>query len=98
MTTADTIAWAEAQDAAGKRDAMGQPFTSWLMARYLPDGRAMRDAGGAQVFETQAEFKARQQVAQAACQPGQNMDLFAKAEVEPISTAIDAQRRAVHAS
>jgi len=77
MTTADLIAWADAQDAAGKRDAMGHPFTSWLVARYLPDGRAMRDPLGAQVFETQAEFKARQHIDQPACQPGQTMDLFA---------------------
>ena len=77
MTTAGFIAWADAQDAAGKRDAMGHPFTSWLVARYLPDGRAMRDVHGAQVFETQAAFKARQHVEQPACLPGQTMDLFA---------------------
>jgi hypothetical protein len=77
MTPADTIAWAEAQDAAGKRDAMGQPFTSWLLARYQPDGRVMRDQLGHQVFETQAEFKARQACAAPVVAHGQTMDLFA---------------------
>lgn len=76
MTTAEYIAWAEAQDASGKRDGMGHPFTSWLVARYLPDGRAMRDERGAQVFETQAEFKART-AAVPATPLGQTMELFA---------------------
>lgn len=79
MTPTDIIAWSEAQDAAGKRDAMGKPFTSWLLGRYQPDGRAMRDQLGAQVFESQAEFKARQPAT--TDQPpkqaiGQNMELF----------------------
>lgn len=77
MTPDDTVAWSEAQDAAGKRDAMGHLFTSWLLARYLPDGRAMRDQLGAQVFETQAEFKARQACPAPAVALGQTMDLFA---------------------
>jgi hypothetical protein len=59
VSPAEIVDWAEAQDATGVRDAMGQPFTSWLLARYQPDGRALRDAHGRQVFETQAEFKAR---------------------------------------
>lgn len=77
MTPAEIVAWSETQDAAGKRDAMGQPFTSWLLARYLPDGRVMRDQLGAQVFETQAEFKARQACPAPAAALGQTMDLFA---------------------
>lgn len=77
MTPAEIVAWSEAQDAAGKRDAMGHPFTSWLLARYHPDGRAMRDQLGHQVFETQAEFKARAASAAPAVAIGQTMELFA---------------------
>lgn len=77
MTPADIVTWSEAQDAAGKRDAMGHPFTSWLLARYHPEGRAMRDQLGHQVFETQAEFKARQACAAPVVSPGQTLDLFA---------------------
>ena len=77
MTPADIVAWSEAQDAAGKRDAMGRPWASWLLARYQPDGRAMRDQSGAQVFETQAEFKARQANQATAVPVGQTLDLFA---------------------
>lgn len=77
MTPADIVAWSEAQEAAGKRDAMGHPFTSWLLPRYHPDGRAMRDKLGHQVFETQAEFKARQACAEPAVAIGQTMELFA---------------------
>ncbi len=76
MTPADIVAWSEAQDAAGKRDAMSHPFTSWLLARYQPDGRAMRDAHGHQVFETQAEHKARTASADAAIPIGQTLELF----------------------
>lgn len=76
MTPAENVAWSEAQDAAGKRDAMGHPFTSWLVARYLPEGRAMRDQHGAQVFETQAEFKARQACTAPAVTIGQTLELF----------------------
>jgi hypothetical protein len=78
MTTAEIIAWAEDQDAAGKRDAMGHPFTSWLVARRNTDGTAMRDERGHQVFETQAESKARAQATPINMPAlGQTMDLFA---------------------
>lgn len=77
MTPAEIVAWSEAQDAAGKRDAMGQPFTSWLIARHDTDGRAMRDRHCAQIFETQAEFKARQACPAPAVALGQTLDLFA---------------------
>lgn len=76
MTPAEIVAWSEAQDAAGKRDAMGQPFTAWLLARYHPDGGAMRDAHGHQVFETQAEFKARQACTAQTVAIGQTLELF----------------------
>lgn len=54
MTPQQIVTWARAQDAAGKRDAMGYPFTSWLIARYDADGRAVRDQHGHQVFEPHA--------------------------------------------
>lgn len=70
------LAWAEAQDAAGLRDAMGQPFTSWLIARYGADGRALRDRNGAQIFETHAEAKARIAPAITLVPVGKTLDLF----------------------
>lgn len=78
MTPAEIVTWSEAQDAAGKRDAMGRPYTSWLVARYQPDGRTMRDQMGAQVFETQDEFKARQTNQPTAVPVGHTLDLFAE--------------------
>ena len=81
MTHAAFIAWAESQDAIGNTDAMGYPFTSWKVARYAPDGGALRDSQGRQVFATQAEFKARvvSAVPIATNLPirGETMDLFA---------------------
>lgn len=59
MTPLDIIKWSDEQQAAGMRDAFGGSFTDWEVARYLPDGRAMRTPDGRQVFETQAAFKAR---------------------------------------
>lgn len=60
MTPPETIAWAKEQDAAGKKDAFGYSFTSWLIARRHPDGTVMRDEKGDQVFETHAEYESRQ--------------------------------------
>ena len=74
MTTAELIEWSEAMDAAGKRDAMGYPFTSWLVAIRDEDGKAVRDAHGRQIFETQASFKARQQPR--TVPTGQTLSLF----------------------
>lgn len=76
MTPAECVAWAEQQESDGKRDAMGYSFTSWSVARYLPDGRAMRDEYEHQVFESQAEFKARYAAITLAVPVGQTMDLF----------------------
>lgn len=78
MTTAEIVAWADEMEAAGKRDAMGIPFTSWLVARYQPDGSAMRDQAGRQAYETQAEFKARQGQSHPVTHTpvGQTLDLF----------------------
>lgn len=61
-------------DAAGKRDAMGYPFSTWDVAVRLPDGTAARDQHGRQIFETQAEFKARHQAHPVAT--GQTLSLF----------------------
>lgn len=74
MTPAELIEWAEAMEAAGKRDAMGHPFTSWLVALRHDDGKAVRDANGRQIFETQASFKARQQPR--TVPTGQTLSLF----------------------
>ena len=39
---------------------MGKPFADWLVARVGPEGRALRDAHDRVVYETQAEWLARQ--------------------------------------
>lgn len=46
--------------AAGRNDAMGLPFSAWLVAREGADGRALRDVDNLVVYETQAEWLARQ--------------------------------------
>lgn len=40
-------------------DAMGYPFSSWLVARKDEHGRALRDADGRVVYETQDARAAR---------------------------------------
>lgn len=79
MSPDQYIAWAEAQDAAGVKDAFGYPFTSWLMAVRNPDGTCKRDELGHQVFETQDEYKRRRQPAttSAPAQQPQQQELFA---------------------
>ena len=57
MTPGEIIAWSEQQDAAGQKDAMGYPLTSWLLAVKNPDGTLKRDAAGHQMFQTQSEYK-----------------------------------------
>jgi len=56
VSPAEIVDWAEAQDATGVRDAMGQPFTSWLLARYQPDGRALRDAHDLETLVSSGEI------------------------------------------
>jgi hypothetical protein len=73
MSPAELIAWHEAMDAAGQPDPMGLPWRSWLIAVRRPDGSMARDARGHQIFETQAEYKARMQ----AVPIGQTLELFA---------------------
>ena len=73
MSPADFCQWAEQQDAAGIPDAMGHPWTSWRLAVRRPDGSVARDAAGHQIYETQADYKARQQ----AVPIGQTLELFA---------------------
>ncbi len=65
------IAWA-----SGRTDAMGQPFGRWLLARRNPDGTAVRDEAGRQLFETQADYLARQGAKPQATTTPQ-LDLFA---------------------
>jgi hypothetical protein len=55
MSHAEFIAWA----AEGHTDAMGLPMSAWLCCLAGPDGRALRDANGHVVYETQAEWLAR---------------------------------------
>lgn len=78
MSTDEYIKWAQQQESAGRRDPMGYPWTSWLVARRNLDGTVMRDQHNRQVFETQAEYLAR-----VGCRPGTNVplqgDLFAEA-------------------
>lgn len=76
---AEFIAWAEAQEAAGKRDAMGGSFTAWQVSIVDGEGRAVRDEHGRQVFESQAACKARYQHAAMprAHAVGENLELFA---------------------
>lgn len=69
----NTVAWCDAMDAEGKRDAMGYSFSSWKVAVRMPDGKAARDTHGRQVFQTQAESKAQQQ---RPVPTGQTLSLF----------------------
>ena len=72
MTPSEFAAWAAQQDAADIKDAMGWPWTSWLLAVRRPDGSLTRNAAGHQIYETQAEYKARTSVP-----VGQTLELFA---------------------
>jgi hypothetical protein len=56
MNHAEFVTWA----AEGHTDAMGQPFSAWLLAVEGPDGRPLRDAHNRVVRETQAQWLARQ--------------------------------------
>jgi hypothetical protein len=73
MTPAEIVTWSEAQDAAGRTDAMGGRWTDWKLAVRNPDGTCARDQHGHQTFETQAQFKARPVVVPV----GRNLELFA---------------------
>jgi len=72
MTPAEFVSWAEQQEAAGVKDGMGNPFTSWLIAVKNTDGTLARDKYHHQVFQTQTEFKRLR-----ACEFGKTMELFA---------------------
>lgn len=72
MPPSEFIARAERLEAAGIKDAMGWPWTSWLLAVRLPDGALARDSVGHQIYETQAEYRARTSVP-----IGQTLELFA---------------------
>lgn len=73
MTSAQYVAWAEAMEAQGLRDAFGFPFTSGFVAVENADGTHKRDQRGHQIFESFADHKARVR----AVPVGQNMELFA---------------------
>jgi hypothetical protein len=73
MTPAEFTAWAEQQEAAGIKDAMGYPWTDWMLAVRNPDGTVARDSECHQIYETQAEYKARRR----AIPIGQTLELFA---------------------
>lgn len=77
MTTtidhAGFVAWA----AEGHKDAMGRPFTEWLLCRPGADGRALRDADGRVVYETQGEWLARNGSELATSGAPTQQDLFA---------------------
>jgi len=49
------ITWAR-----GRTDALGLPFSDWLVSVEGPDGRLKHDADGRVIYETQAEYLARQ--------------------------------------
>ena len=75
LSPREFIDWAQ-----GRTDGLGQPFSGWAVARCHDDGRAMRDADGHQVFESQAEFLAReggQSLAPAAKPQAAQQELFA---------------------
>ncbi len=67
------VAWA----AEGHKDAMGRPFADWLLCRADADGRALRDADGRVVYETQGEWLARSGAQLAALGAPTQQDLFA---------------------
>lgn len=80
MTSSEFIAWAEKQDSSGVKDAMGGPWTSWLIAVKDTDGKCARDKFGHQVFQTQAEYKRISAVVQIPIAPKparQQLELFA---------------------
>lgn len=55
MEHAQFVAWA----AEGHKDSLGRPMSDWLLARFDEEGRCLRDRDGRQVYETQAEWLAR---------------------------------------
>lgn len=72
MKPAEFIAMAEQNETAGIKDAMGWSWTSWMLAVRRPDGAVARDSQGHQIYETQAEYRARNSVP-----VGQTLELFA---------------------
>ena len=73
MTSAEFIAWAESMDAAGKMDALGNSYTTYQIAVMNLDGTCKRGPDGHQIYETQADYKARIR----AIPFGQTLELFA---------------------
>jgi hypothetical protein len=73
MTSAEFIVWAEQQETSGVKDPMGFSWTTWKLAIYQPDGSVARDQNQHQIYETQAEYKARTR----SVPIGQTLELFA---------------------
>ena len=73
MTSAEFIAWAEAMDEDGVKDAFGHSYTTYQIAVMEPDGSCKRGPDLFQIYETQAEYKARVR----AIPVGQTLELFA---------------------
>lgn len=73
MTSAEFIVWAEAMDANGAKDAFGHSYTTYQIAVMEPDGSCKRGPEGFQIYETQADYKARMR----AIPVGQTLEMFA---------------------
>lgn len=61
MTIAELIAWGDQMDAAGIKDAMDYPWSSWLVAKTNTDGSVVRDEHGRVIYITKDEWKASNQ-------------------------------------
>jgi hypothetical protein len=73
MTSAEFIAWAESMDADGVKDTFGYSYTTYQIAVMNLDGTCKRGPDGYQIYETQADYKARIR----AIPVGQTLELFA---------------------
>lgn len=62
MTIAELIAWGEQMDAAGKKDAMGFPWSSWKVAKQNSDGSLARDKRHHVIYISKDEWKALDQL------------------------------------
>lgn len=77
MNHDEFINWAASEDQAGRRDAMGHSWKTWLVAVLDAAGKPIRDASGHQVFESQSQYSARHTNPTQPPKLGQTLDLFA---------------------
>ena len=77
-TIEELIAWGEAMDEAGIKDAMGFPWSSWKVAKMNTDGSLARDKHHHQIFITKDEWRAASQL-MGVCHPTAKpqLELFA---------------------